>query len=72
MDSTGLPPKRILVVDDDRLNRRVLTGMLGGLGHEVVQATSGQEALSLLDESIDLVLTDVMMPGLDGFRNNFV
>ncbi len=67
MDSTGLPPKRILVVDDDRLNRRVLTGMLGGLGHEVVQATSGQEALSLLDESIDLVLTDVMMPGLDGF-----
>ncbi|EPR38730.1 response regulator receiver modulated metal dependent phosphohydrolase [Desulfovibrio sp. X2] len=59
--------KRILVVDDDRLNRKVLDGMLKALGHEVIQASSGPEALSLLDESCDLVFLDVMMPGMDGF-----
>jgi len=67
MASIPVRGKRILVVDDDRLNRRVLTGMLDSLGHEAVQAASGQEALDLLDESVDLVLLDVMMPGLDGF-----
>ena len=67
MDADRLRPKRILIVDDDRLNRRVLSGMLAGLGHDTVEATSGNEALGLLDESIDLVLLDVMMPGMDGF-----
>ena len=58
--------KRVLVVDDDRLNRKLLHGMLANLGHDVVQAESGQEALDLLDESIDLVMLDVMMPRMDG------
>ncbi|WP_029893910.1 HD domain-containing phosphohydrolase [Desulfohalovibrio reitneri] len=58
---------RVLVVDDDLLNRKVLEGMLTGLGHEVVTAASGTECFEKLDESVDLVCLDVMMPGLDGF-----
>lgn len=57
---------RILVVDDDEFNREVLTGMLRSLGHETATASDGFEALNLLDDSFDLVLLDVMMPGMDG------
>lgn len=63
----SLAPKTILVVDDEPLNQRVLCGFLAGFGHKAVVASSGLEALALLDDSIDLVLLDVMMPGLDGF-----
>jgi two-component system response regulator AtoC len=58
---------RILVVDDEENMRRILELALMGMGHEVVQATDGQEALDQLAESaFDLVLTDLRMPHLDG------
>jgi len=60
--------RRVLVVDDEALNRKVLEGFLKGLGHETVPAASGVEALERLDESIDLVLLDIMMPGMDGYE----
>ncbi len=60
-------PKRILTVDDEKINLRVLSGLLRSLGFEPVLADSGQTALDLLDPSIDLVLLDVMMPDMDGF-----
>ncbi len=62
-DRTG----KILVVDDETVNRKVLEGLLRSHGLECVSADSGPAALALLDQSIDLVLLDIMMPGMDGF-----
>jgi putative two-component system response regulator len=60
-------PKRILAIDDERINLRVIGGLLRNLGHEPVLTESFAEARGLLDASIDLVLLDVMMPETDGF-----
>lgn len=58
---------RILAVDDSADNRELLSRYLNREGHEVVLASSGEEALALLDtEDIDLVLLDLIMPGMDG------
>ena len=58
---------RILVVDDEQKMRRLLEMALRGLGHEVVQARDGQEALEQFEnQTFDLVLTDMRMPRMDG------
>lgn len=58
---------RILIVEDEEFSRRMLQGQLAGLGHEVVAVASGDEAWSLLQgEDFPLVITDWMMPGIDG------
>ena len=59
--------KRILAIDDERINLRVIGGLLRNLGYEPVLTESWAEARPLLDPGIDLVLLDVMMPELDGF-----
>jgi two-component system response regulator AtoC len=60
-------PRRILVVDDEPKMRRLLELALLGMGHAVVQAGDGAEALELLaGDACDLVLTDMRMPRLDG------
>ena len=65
----NLSGKRILVVDDVATNRMVAAGLLRALGAEVLGAASGAEALKLLDDStVDLVLLDMAMPGLNGFE----
>jgi cyclic di-GMP phosphodiesterase len=64
----GEEPRRILIVDDIEQNRMLLGLMVQSLGHQVVEAASGAEALKKLHDGIDLVLLDVMMPGLDGFE----
>ena len=61
-------PKRILVVDDDKKNCRLLKAVLESLGHEPILAHDGFEALEKVRDSIDVVLMDVMMPGIDGFE----
>jgi signal transduction histidine kinase len=59
----------VLVVDDNLQNREVAEGHLVGAGYEAIQAASGEEALTMLATSRpDLVLLDVLMPGLDGFE----
>lgn len=59
---------KILLVDDSRTVRAVLSRMLCGLGHTVVEAQDGSQALEYLErEPVDLVLLDVQMPRLDGF-----
>ncbi len=59
---------RILVVDDNALNRHLLEQQLSIHGYDVVSADGGLEAVRLLEsESFDLVLLDVMMPDLDGY-----
>ncbi len=58
---------RVLVVDDDLEMRRTLTSALSS--HSVFQAANGTEALRLLkSEPIDLVVTDLVMPGMDGIE----
>ena len=61
--------KRILVVDDDMLVRKSLEILLKGAGYEPVIAGSGQEALGfLVQRHFDLLITDIRMPGMDGFQ----
>ncbi len=60
---------RILCVDDEPQNLKLLEALLASRGYEVIKAASGQEALERINEQgIDLVLLDVMMPGIDGFE----
>lgn len=59
--------ERILIVDDELINRKVLEGLLKSFGLDCLSAESGPAALKMLDKSIDLVLLDIMMPGMDGF-----
>jgi signal transduction histidine kinase len=64
-----LRQRKILVVDDDRLNIRILAGILRGEGYTLSEADSGEKALDAYAKfSPDLVLLDVMMPGIDGFE----
>jgi len=64
-----LPPARLLAVDDDELNRDMLVRRLEKNGYQVEEAASGQAALTkLTDGNYDLVLLDILMPGLDGFQ----
>jgi two-component system cell cycle response regulator len=58
---------RVLVVDDERFFREAFTEVLSGAGHAVRTAASGEEALRLLGQDrFDLLVTDLVMPGLDG------
>jgi CheY-like chemotaxis protein len=65
----ALAGKRVLVVDDDIRNVFALTSALEAHGMTVMHAESGKEGIDMLKRArdIDLVLMDVMMPGLDGF-----
>jgi phosphotransferase system enzyme I (PtsI) len=59
----------LLVVDDQPQNSDVLEAYLVPQGYEIVKAANGEEALLKLSENkIDLILLDVMMPGMDGFE----
>ena len=58
---------RILVVDDEELIRLLVTEILGRMGCEVTTAADGGEAVVVLNrESFDLIITDLVMPVLDG------
>ena len=62
-------PGRLLVVDDNETNRDMLSRGLERQGHTVTTAASGREALDLVaGAQFDLVLLDIMMPGLDGYH----
>lgn len=65
----GQTPARILLVDDREENLLALEAILGGLGHELLRATSGAEALKhLLVQEVSLILLDVQMPEMDGYE----
>jgi class 3 adenylate cyclase/CheY-like chemotaxis protein len=62
-------PPRLLVADDNTLNVDILRARLGAQGYEVLTAADGEAALALARERLpDLLLLDVMMPGLDGLE----
>ncbi len=59
----------ILVVDDHPINRMLLSEQLGSLGYQVKTAQDGIDALNVIGRSeIDIVLSDVNMPNMDGYR----
>ncbi len=60
----------ILVVDDDELNLELAEMIIDAkLGYQVLRATSGRRALEILAQSrVNLILLDVMMPGMDGLQ----
>jgi two-component system capsular synthesis sensor histidine kinase RcsC len=59
----------ILVVDDHPINRRLLADQLGSLGYLCLTANDGVDALNVLSKNhIDIVLSDVNMPNMDGYR----
>ena len=67
-DVTG---RRILVVEDDDRVRGLVVHVLEGRGHSVLEARSGDEAarlLSQIEHGIDLLVSDVVMPGMNGFE----
>ena len=60
---------KILVVDDDERNVRVLNAMLNAEGYATVSAATGKEALQMAEKEIPgLILLDVMMPDMNGFE----
>jgi PAS domain S-box-containing protein len=62
-------PSRVLIVDDERHNRTLLEVMLAPEGFLLQTAASGEEALAIVAERPpDLILLDVMMPGMDGYE----
>src|SRR5690349_23202492 len=60
---------KILTIDDSRVMRQMLEATLSGAGHTAIQAVDGQEGLEKLDTAghVDLIITDINMPRLDGF-----
>ena len=67
-NTAPMPAERILVVDDEEAIREVVTSMLGSAGYKCQQASSGKEALAILDSGgqFELILSDLMMAELDG------
>lgn len=64
----ALVGRRILIVDDDRVNVRILFGILKGEGYVLEEANSGEQALAVYETfKPHLVLLDVVMPGINGF-----
>jgi len=62
-----LPPLRIMVVEDEAINRLALARGLRKLGHDVIEAGNGEDALRRLSmEAVDVVIMDVQMPVMDG------
>jgi two-component system sensor histidine kinase/response regulator len=61
--------QRILVVDDNPENQRILTRLLTSRDHQVWTASSGTEVLAIMERDLpDLILLDIMMPGMDGYE----
>jgi adenylate cyclase len=59
----------ILVVDDNEMNRDLLSRRLQRQGHKVFMATDGRDALAVVQtQSFDLILLDIMMPGMNGYE----
>ncbi len=61
---------KILIVDDEPVNRRVLENHLSMAGYNIIEANNGKEALKLIGEETDfsMILLDIMMPGMSGYE----
>ena len=61
-------PVKILIADDEKEIRDILTLLLRGGGYEVTAAKSGEEAVHLADPSIGMYILDINMPGMSGYE----
>lgn len=60
---------KILIVDDEERNRKLLEILMVAEGHEVISASNGQSGMhEAISNAPDLIILDVMMPGMDGFE----
>jgi len=61
--------KKILIIEDDKFLRKVISKKLAGEGYDIVEALDGEEGLkSAQDEKPDMILLDLILPGIDGFE----
>ncbi len=61
--------KRILVIEDQEDNRRIVRDLLTSAGYEMIEAGTGEEGLSLAEANPpDLILMDIQLPGMDGYE----
>jgi two-component system cell cycle response regulator DivK len=61
--------KRILVVEDEEDNRRIVRDLLTSVGYEIVEAVTGEEGVKAAAMQLpDLILMDIQLPGLDGYE----
>ncbi len=61
--------KRILVIEDQEDNRRILRDLLSSVGYEVLEAMTGEAGVDLAEQEWpDLILMDVQLPGIDGLE----
>lgn len=61
------PPMNILIIEDDKVTLKTLQHSIESLGNKVYIAENGEEAMHIIDsETIDLILSDIMMPGISG------
>jgi two-component system, cell cycle response regulator DivK len=61
--------KRILVVEDQEDNRRIVRDLLTSVGYEIVEAVTGEEGVSMaITHAPDLILMDIQLPGIDGYE----
>jgi twitching motility two-component system response regulator PilH len=64
-----MPIKKILVVDDSATERHVLVTLLEGKGYTIVTASNGEEGVAAAKRELpDLILMDVVMPGMNGYQ----
>lgn len=65
----GMSQPAILIIENEVSNRILIERVLSTRGYRCISASNGQEALNILDyERVDLILTDLSMPVLDGYR----
>jgi two-component system cell cycle response regulator DivK len=61
--------KRILVVEDQEDNRRIVRDLLTSVGYEIIEAVTGDEGVEMAGaHTPDLILMDIQLPGLDGYE----
>ena len=61
--------KRILVIEDEEDNRRIVRDLLTSVGYEIIEAVTGEEGVTAAEtQRPDLILMDIQLPGLDGYE----
>lgn len=61
--------KRILLIEDQEDNRRIVRDLLTSVGYELIEAVTGEEGVALAEQHRpDLILMDVLLPGLNGYE----
>jgi CheY-like chemotaxis protein len=64
-----MPARRILVVEDNPLNLKLVRDVLTASGYEVIAAVTGEEGVGVAEKSRpDLILMDIQLPGIDGYE----